>query len=91
MSRYQYRLFKSGEDTLLIRDDGYRWAFLVLETPAVNVPTPDNPVPKGDELMDSLWTPLFEYKHCNYVGYASKIIDHLLATMKTLPTIESKT
>lgn len=84
--RYQYRVIELENSVELVRDDGYRWAFLTLETGAANAPTPDDPS-KGQvrhsecDPCDSLWTHLFEYKQCEFPGIACEIMGKLLGSL----------
>jgi hypothetical protein len=64
MSRYRYRVLETKSSTLILRDDGYRIAFKVLEPDATEAET---------------WELWAEYKQCDLVGRGEEIADALMA------------
>lgn len=54
--------------TLLIRDDGYRFHFMVIESPAGNARIGE-------------WELFAEYKQCDSPGMAEIIADHFMASV----------
>lgn len=64
MDRYRYRLLKTEEHTLLLRDDGGRIWFLKL-----------HPLQSSEAFDWELWA---DYKHCNLGKLAALVADALM-------------
>ena len=68
----QYKIIRApvakpneGPTTLLIRDDGYRFDYMVLESPAPNT-------------VIGEWIHFAEYKHCEFPRHAGIIAKHFM-------------
>lgn len=74
MAQYSYRILQIPRTTVnsvyLLRDDGYRWAFMLIE-------------PMVDGINE--WTDFFEYKQCNLPQQAAEIIRYLFRSLDVIP------
>lgn len=61
--------------TLLLRDDGYRFHYMVLESPAPNT-------------VIGEWLPFAEYKQCDFPRHAEIIANHIM-TAVAIEALES--
>jgi hypothetical protein len=83
--RYTYwRIVDKYGCVILVRDDGYRFAFLM----------ESNPNRKDGSIQEGLdeWVFMMEYKHCNFGGVAQTIVDEMVKALVPAPieTINKK-
>lgn len=68
LGRYEYfRCNDKSGNTILVKNDGYRFYIIVEEGPTVNARE---------------WTHLMEYKHCDYPGLADSVVEKMIAALE---------